>query len=338
MTDVDTRIACKWCKAQSPATMRTCDRCGAPLDLRDAVTDSGFRQTPRIRDLTELHWSESSVQLDTGVTPVAEITLAPTDTVFFEHHVMLWKDETVAMSVMNTSGGAKRLLGGMPFVLSVARGPGRVAFSRDAAGELVVLPIDPGMSLDVREHGLIMASGTLGYSFEKVGGLRTMLLAGTGMYLDRYVTEATPGLLILHGNGNVFQRTLGDGETIQVEPGGFLYKDASVQMEIQKVSLNGGEPSAGGAGPDDGGDDGGGGGGGGGGRFGKGLKGLKAARSALSGAAIAQAAGNLRSGGGIQGVAAGLAGGGGLALMRLVGPGRVGIQSMYQDHKSATEQ
>ena len=33
---------------------------------------------------------------------------------------------------------------------------------------------------------------------------------------------------MLHGYGNVFERTLAEGESIQVEPGGFLYKDASV--------------------------------------------------------------------------------------------------------------
>src|ERR1700684_1877544 len=100
---------------------------------------------------------------------------------------MLWKDDTVPMSVMSTPGGARRLLGDLPFVLSVARGPGRLAMSRDAAGELVVLPIDPGVELDGRGHALLLATTTLTYSFEKVPGLRTMLMAGTGMYMDRFV-------------------------------------------------------------------------------------------------------------------------------------------------------
>jgi uncharacterized protein (AIM24 family) len=333
MTDVDTRIACQWCGAQNPATLHSCDRCGAPLDVRDAVTASGWHQTPRIRDLTELHWSSSSCQIDTGVVPVADVDLAEGDTVFFEHHVMLWKDDTVAMSVMSTPGGAKRLLSGMPFVLSVAHGPGHLAFSRDASGELVVLPVDPGAEIDVREHGLIMATGTLAYTFEKVPGLRAMLAAGTGMYLDRYVAQTGPGLLILHGYGNVFQRTLGAGEVIQVEPGGFLYKDSSVTLDVETISVKSAEPesaSDGGPPPDaapavES---------GGGGRFGRGLKGLKAARSAVSGGALLQAAGSLRSGGGLQGVVGALAGGGGSTVMRLTGPGRVGIQSMYRAHKS----
>ena len=34
---------------------------------------------------------------------------------------------------------------------------------------------------------------------------------------------------MLHGNGNVLERTLRPGEKILVEPGGFLYKDSTVQ-------------------------------------------------------------------------------------------------------------
>ena len=336
MTDVEQRIQCRWCHAQSPSPARTCDHCGAPLDVRDAVTDSGWRQAPRLRDLTEFHWAASTCQLDAGVVPVVEITLDPADSVFFEHHTMLWKDETVPMAVMSMPGGAKRLLSGMPFVLSVARGPGRVAFSRDAPGEIIVIPIEAPREVDVREHALLLASGTLTYSFEKLPGLRAMLVGGTGMYLDRYVAQSAPGLLVLHGYGNVFERTLGEGETILVEPGGFLYKDSSVTMELAQVNFKGamtsppadapgsaaaaGAAAAAPAAPQ--------------GRFGRGLKGLMGAKSVLNVGALASAAGSLRSGGGLQGVAASLAGGGGSTVMRLTGPGRLGIQSMFMEHKS----
>jgi uncharacterized protein (AIM24 family) len=338
MTDVEQRIQCRWCHAQSAASARTCDHCGAPLDVHDVVTDSGWRQAPRLRDLTEFHWASSTCQLDAGVVPVVEMTLSPSDSVFFEHHTMLWKDETVPMAVMNTPGGTKRLLSGMPFVLSVARGPGRVAFSRDAPGEIIVIPIEAPSEVDVREHALLLASATLTYSFEKLPGLRAMLVAGTGMYLDRYVAQSAPGLLVLHGYGNVFERTLGEGETILVEPGGFLYKDSSVTMELATVNFKANmsaapppeaapQPGAAGApeqpAPQQQ-----------QGRFGRGLKGLMGAKSMLNVGALASAAGSLRSGGGIQGVAASLAGGGGATVMRMKGPGRLGVQSMYREHKS----
>jgi uncharacterized protein (AIM24 family) len=298
---------------------RTCERCGAPLDVRDAVTDSGWRQAPRLRDLTEVAFAASVFQVDGTVVPVADVKLGANDAVFFEHHVMLWKDETVFMSVMTSPGGVKRLLGNLPFVLSVARGPGRVSFSRDSPGELVVKPVDVGDELDVREHAMLLATSSLTYSFEKLGaGLKATLAAGTGMYLDRFKASDIPGLLVLHGYGNVFERTLGAEETIQVEPGGFLYKDATVGVEPVTHKLTLGDSAASGAA--------------------QGAKSL--ASRGLAGFRAARA---LRKEGGLSGLlsgdvmqaASGVMSGPGLTLMRLKGPGRVGIQSMYRHHGSA---
>ena len=237
VTDVGQRVECQWCHAHNLPDARSCDRCGAPLDQRDRVSDAGWRQAPRLRDLTQIHFGSSTVQVDGDMVPVAELALDAADSVFFEHHAMLWKDETVPMSVMDTPGGAKRLLGDMPFVLSVAHGPGHLALSRDAAGELVVLPIDGTAALELRGHALLVASGTMSYSFSKVPGLKTALLSGTGLYLDRFEATGEPGVIVVHGFGNVFERTLAEGESIHVEPGGFLYKDASVSIEVMSVDL-----------------------------------------------------------------------------------------------------
>jgi len=317
MTDVAQRVECRWCRGQSPATATTCTRCGAPLDVRNLVTDAGWRQAPKIRDLTEVQAGASRYQLDGTVVPVAEAELAEGDTAYFEHHAMLWKDFSVAMTVMDTPGGTKRILAGMPFVLSVAHGPGRVSLSRDGAGELVVLPLDPGVEVDAREHAMLVASGNVTFSYQKVQGLKAMLAAGTGMYMDRFVATSAAGLVILHGYGNVLQRTLGDGETIDVEPGGFLYKDASVTMAIDTISLtpegaNQGVAAVKGVAT-------------------RGFAALKAARQLTKGG---DGLGGLLSSGGLQ-AAAGVFTGSGMTLMRLTGPGRVGIQSMYLHHETA---
>ena len=285
--------------------------------MRDLVSDSGWRQAPRLRDLTEITFGASVFQIDGTVVPVADVNLGAGETVFFEHHVMLWKDENVFMSVMTAPGGMKRLVGDLPFVLSVARGPGRVSFSRDAPGELVVLPVDSGVELDVRENAMIVATSSLTYSFEKLGGLKATLAAGTGMYLDRFKASEGSGLLVLHGYGNVFARTLGEGESIQIEPGGFLYKDAAVTVETvtHKLSAKGdGEGSSIGAGAKS--------------IASRGLAGLKAARALKK-----EGIGGLLSGDVMQ-TASGVFTGPGLTLMRVTGPGRVGIQSMYMDQKS----
>jgi uncharacterized protein (AIM24 family) len=261
------RIQCQWCQGMNEKSALSCRACGAPLDIRNLVSESGWREAPRIRDMTEIHFGSSTCQVEGEIVPVAEINLGQGDSIFFEHHVMLWKDEQVPLGVMQLTGGLQRAFAGMPFIISMAGGPGRIAFSRDATGELVLLPLHPGMELDVREHAFLLASHHISYSFVRVKGLVNILFGGQGMYMDRFVTGSAPGLLILHGYGNVFERRLAPGEAIMVEPGAFLYKDSSVTMEVE-----------------------------------------------------------------FQRLGSGLFGGANLALARMTGPGRIGIQSMYVHH------
>jgi len=230
-------IQCRWCQAQNQPGSTSCATCGAPLDERDRVSDSGWREAPRLRDMTEFRFSDSVCQVEGELVPVAEVNLHPHDGVYFEHHVLLWKDESVPLSSLNTGGGMKRSFGGMPHIVTVANGPGRIAFSRDAPGELVVLPLHPGMEIDVREHAFLVASHSIQYSFVRIKGLANVLHGGNGMYMDRFVTAGQPGIVMLHGNGNVMERRLQQGEKILIEPGGFLYKDSSVQMGTQQVSF-----------------------------------------------------------------------------------------------------
>lgn len=263
------QLLCNWCGSQSPPNSETCLACGAPLQGAQLVSDSGWRAAPRLRDMTEFRFGNSRCQVEGEIVPVAEISLGERDVVFFEHHVLLWKDPDVEMGVMPLQGGVKRALAGMPFIVSMASGTGRIAFSRDAAGELVVMPLHPGMELDAREHAFLLASQSIEYSYTRVQGLRNILFGGQGMFMDRFVTRGAPGLLILHGYGNVFERRLANGESIVLEPGAFLYKDASVSMSVETQKLT-----------------------------------------------------------------TGLFGGVGLNLVRMTGPGRLGIQSMYHHHQT----
>ncbi len=231
------RIVCSWCQAQNEPDRTTCIACGAPLDAHNLVMDSGWREAPRLRDMTQIGFGNSTCQVEGEIVPVAEMSLAQGDGVFFEHHAMLWKDPTVPVSAISTGGGMSRMLGGMPYLVTTATGPGRIAFSRDAAGEVVVLPLQPSEELDVREHAFLVASHTIQYSFERIKGFKNVMHGGEGMYLDRFVTAGDAGILLLHGYGNVFERRLQPGEKILLEPGGFLYKDSSVTMDIQQQDV-----------------------------------------------------------------------------------------------------
>jgi hypothetical protein len=178
VTEPFERLKCPWCQSLNEKSALSCAACGAPLDVANLVSESGWRECPRIRDMTEIRFGNSSCQVEGEIVPVAEINLAHGDAVFFEHHVMLWKDGAVPLTLMPLTGGFKRIFGGMPFLISVATGPGRIAFSRDATGELVVLPLHPGMELDVREHAFLLSSHNIQYSFVRVKGLTNILFGG----------------------------------------------------------------------------------------------------------------------------------------------------------------
>jgi uncharacterized protein (AIM24 family) len=215
----------------------SCPSCGAPLNVADLVSESGWREAPRLRDMTEIAFGQGSMlQIEGEIVPVADIALSPSDAVFFEHNALLWKEEHVPLSTLPTGGGMRSVFGGMPFVVTVATGPGRVAFSRDATGEIVVLPMAPNTEIDVRGHSFVLANHVVTYQFEKIKGFRNILHGGE-MYLDEFHTSQWPGLLVLHGYGNVFERVLGPGEHIMIEPGAFLYKDGSVTMNVEQQDL-----------------------------------------------------------------------------------------------------
>jgi uncharacterized protein (AIM24 family) len=235
------RLRCEWCELQNPSGAMTCQACGAPLDVKNLVSDSGWREAPRLRDMTEIRFGAGSTcQIEGEIVPVVEVTLAAGEGVYFEHHVLLWKEDGVALTVLPLQGMFKRLLAGMPLVITTATGPGRAAFSRDATGELLLMLLHPGMRLDVREHAFVLASNHVAYSYVRVKGLRTILFGGQGMFMDQFVTTGSPGLLVLHGYGNVFERGLAPGESVLLEPGAFLYKDASVAMQVESVPLSSG--------------------------------------------------------------------------------------------------
>ena len=236
--DAYQRIVCQWCNNQN-TDPRQCGFCGAPLDVTNMVSESGWREAPRLRDMTQLRFDSSTCQVEGEIVPVVEIALAQGDGVYFEHHAMLWKQDGVPMTVMNLPG-PKRSFFGLPHLVTMASGPGRIAFSRDATGEIVVLPLHPGMVLDVREHAFLLASGRIGYTYSRIKGLANILHGGNGMWMDRFATTDAPGLLVLHGYGNVFERMLAPGEVIQLEPGAMLFKDASVTMEAEKIKLSSG--------------------------------------------------------------------------------------------------
>jgi uncharacterized protein (AIM24 family) len=174
--------------------------------------------------------------LDGELVPVLTVELTGIP-IYFEHHVLLWKDTQTQIGVKQLAGAFKRVMSGMPIFMTEAHGPGRIAFSRDGAGHLFAMHLNQGQSLDVREHQFLAATDQLDYTFARVKGVANMLMGGTGFFVDTFTAHKGDGILWLHGFGNVFDVFLNVGEQIDIEPGGWIYKDHSVQMETQFQKL-----------------------------------------------------------------------------------------------------
>jgi uncharacterized protein (AIM24 family) len=160
--------------------------------------------------------------------------------VFFEHHVALWKDPALTIGLKGLKGGFKRAVAGMPIFMTEATGPGEVAFSRDGAGHLFPIHLQPGQTIEVREHQFLAATGNVEFTFERVKGAANILLGGTGFFIDTFGAPNGDGIVWLHGYGNVFEVTLKPGEAIDIESGGWIYKDRTVKMETQFQKLTAG--------------------------------------------------------------------------------------------------
>ncbi len=207
--------------------------------MKAIVTPTGWMQAPGRKDMARLQFGASSCQIEGKYVPVADVSLAPEDGVFFAHHVLLWKDPEVAITMMSLKGAIKRALAGMPVFMTQAKGPGHIAFSRDAPGELLALPLQPGQAVDVREHILLFATHPVAYEgvrtnvwFSTKKGDETETHYPIGMYMDRFSTGKLPGLVLLHASGNVFVRRLQPGQSILIKPTALVFKDTSVAMQL----------------------------------------------------------------------------------------------------------
>jgi len=192
---------------------------------------------------TELHnpkgplkIADVTISIDGELVPVVDIMLGNQMPIYFEHHILLWKHPGVQIGFKSVKGAARRFFAGLQVFISEAQGPGNISFSRDSVGQIVALRLQPGQLVEVREHQFLVATSNIDYGFTFVQGAASILFSRTGLFIDQFTARGSEGLLLLHGYGNVFEKTLAPGEALDVEPGAWLWKDPSVQMTTTTVA------------------------------------------------------------------------------------------------------
>jgi uncharacterized protein (AIM24 family) len=169
-------------------------------------------------------------RLEGELVPVLHMALDGQVPVYFEHHVLLWKYPSMQIGLHPLRKGLKRrVFGGMPLLLLQAESAGEIAFSRDAPGHVVPLHLQAGEGVVVREHQFLAATANVEYDYSRIKGFANMIYGG-GFFVDQFFAGGGEGVVWVHGYGNVFEKQLDPGETIDIEPGGWLFRDHSVEM------------------------------------------------------------------------------------------------------------
>lgn len=229
---------CPYCRMASEGGDGTCPHCGAPVDVRLKVSDSGWVEQPPIRDMARIRFGHSTCQISGAYVPVAEMQLHENDWVYFSHHQLLHNDPRIRLDNLPLKGGWQRMRAGMPLIMMRAQGPGHIAFSADEPGETLAVPLAPGRAVDVVEHRFLVATGNIGYGWDNSNVWYTTPGDGNneewhyplGRTIDRFAATGGNGLLLLHAPGNSFIRDLQPRQRILVQPGGLIWKDQTVRM------------------------------------------------------------------------------------------------------------
>jgi uncharacterized protein (AIM24 family) len=228
---------CPFCRMSSAGASQTCQFCGAPVDVKLRVTDSGWLEQPAIRDMARIRFGRSTCQITGTYVPVAEMALHDDDWVWFSHHALLHNDVNVSLNNLPMKGGWKRMRAGLPLVMMWAKGPGNIAFSASEPGETLAVPLEPGRVIDVVEHSFLVATGNVQYDWQNASvwfttgsGDDTEWHYPVGQTIDRFAATGGNGLLLLHAPGNTFIRDLRADERILIQPSALVWKDQSVNM------------------------------------------------------------------------------------------------------------
>ena len=177
-------------------------------------------------DLPKLMPTKAEAETFGGVTYHIDGELVPVLTVdvsrssiYFEHHILLWKHSTIVIKLKQMQGALKRMMAGMQIFVTEASGPGMIAFSRDGAGHIVPIHLPQGRELEVREHQFLAATDAIDYSFTRLKGVANMLFGGTGFFVDRFHATGNEILALSRRNTHVRSLALALGRKRTVAAG-----------------------------------------------------------------------------------------------------------------------
>ena len=141
-------MTCPSCQSPIDPSVKFCGNCGAPAPQ---VTQVGSYSEPvpeSDNPKAAIIVGDMSIKIEGELVPVADVELGTQQSIYFEHHILLWKSPTVTLGFLGLQNAAKRFFSGLQIFISTAKGPGNIAFSREAPGQVVAMRLGPGQSID----------------------------------------------------------------------------------------------------------------------------------------------------------------------------------------------
>ena len=226
-----TGYLCRYCRQRSALGEApvSCPLCGAPLDVRPAMSGSGWMRQPTIPSMTRLSCGTIRCQINGTYVPVAEFELAAGDWIYFSPKVLLWTDPATTLTVPQPSRGRRA---GM----IEAHGPGHIGVSENRAGEVIALPLRRAQPACVRPGRFLCATGNVKYQWQPSEVSYSTMAAESEYPAGRYQLNLTApgrqGLALLHASGDAFLRDLADSESVLVSPASLLYWEDTVDLSL----------------------------------------------------------------------------------------------------------
>ena len=217
--------------------VRFCSSCGRPVGGGAPVADA------QPLDFT--------IQGDN--LQVVRIRLKPGQQIFSEAGKMVYKTANVQWESRMTGaslgeklfGALKRKLMGESLFWTYFRtdSPGEAGFAGSYPGRIQPFDLKPGQSVIVQRDAFVCAQESVQVNIEFVKKIGAGFFAGEGFILERLTG---PGTAFIHAGGDFIEFELKPGETLQVDTGGVVGFDASIDYDVQlaggiKTMMFGGE-------------------------------------------------------------------------------------------------
>ena len=238
---------CGWCgTAFDPSAQPTCPRCGAPAGHEVESTHGGWIETPALAAHTTIQMGRSQARIQGGQNPVLFCTLAGGDQMSFGHRNLLWLDPTVRMDSVKTTSSWVAIATEVPWRQIVATGPGDLGLAAGRAGELGVLPMDPGVAVHARPAALLAGAVGLGLtlvpapiSYWEQDDDTTVQRFPMGRYTVRLQAGDAPSVAFVVARGDLNIRRLAVDEPLLVHPPSVAWYDESVRWRACVELLQG---------------------------------------------------------------------------------------------------